>query len=157
MSIEVLILTTVWILTIIMLILLVPKNRIREAIVVFFFKQFITWIIGLTVAEYKLISYPVRLFSYANKASFTFEYFVYPAICVVFILHYPEGRSNLRKFLYYFNFSTVMTIIEILCERYTRIIEYIHWEWYITWVTLFVTFYISRKFYVWFFSKVKVE
>lgn len=154
MSKEVLILTIAWIITASMLVLFVTKNRIREAIVIFFFKQFITWILGLAVVEYKLIAYPVRLFfSYASRTSFTFEYFIYPAICVVFVLHYPEGRSGMRKFLYYSYFCTVMTIVEVLCEKYTQIIEYINWEWYVTWITLFITFYISRIFYVWFFRK----
>ncbi len=151
MTTEIIILATAWIISIIMLLGYVPKNKIREAIVIFFFKQTLTWVIGLLVIQYGLLEYPVRSFSKATESSFDFEYFIYPSICVVFNLHYPEGKNLLRKFWHFFSFCTVMTIIEVLFERYTAIINYIHWEWYITWITLFITFYVSRKFYVWFF------
>ncbi|KUG05400.1 hypothetical protein ASZ90_017172 [hydrocarbon metagenome] len=151
MSIEKIILITAWIITIIMLLLLVPKDRIREAQVIFFFKQIITWIFGLAVVELRLIEYPVRFFSYAARTSFTFEYFVYPAICIFFVLRYPQEKSCLRQFMYYFYFCTGITALELLLEIYTDTIKYVNWTWYLTWITLFITFYISRKYYVWFF------
>ncbi|MCX7747728.1 MAG: hypothetical protein N2645_12705 [Clostridia bacterium] len=152
MSLDRVILITAWILAIIMLILFIPKNKLREAYVIFFFKQLMTWITGLTVAQFGLIEYPVREFAYATRTSFTFEFFIYPAICVVFNLHYPEEKTPIGQFIYYFYFCTAMTIIELLCEKYTNIIKYIHWSWYVTWITLFLTFYFSRKYYVWFFK-----
>ncbi len=151
MNKEILILVTAWILTIISLILFIPKNKFREAQVIFFFKQLMTWLLGLTVAQYRLIEYPVREFAYATKTSFSFEYFIYPSICVVFNLHYPEGKSHTRQFMHYFYFCTGMTILEVLCEKYTDILKYIHWSWYSTWITLFITFYLSRQYYIWFF------
>lgn len=152
MNIDGVVLTTAWILTIIMLMLYVPKNKLKEAQVIFLFKQLLTWITGLTVVELELIEYPVRLFSKANATSFTFEFFIYPAICVVFNLHYPEGKSPAKKFMHYVNFCTAMTIIEVAVEKYTNIIKYLHWNWFTTWITLFLTFYFSRKYYVWFFK-----
>lgn len=141
-----------WIITIVLLIRYIPKNKIREAHVIFFFKQLLTWLLGLTVVEFRLVEYPVREFPYANKTSFTFEYFVYPAICAIFNLHYPEKKSTFGQFMYYFYYCTAMTILEVLTEKYTNIITYIHWTWYLTWISLFLTFYISRKYYKWFFK-----
>lgn len=135
-----------------MLILFIPKNKLKEAQVIFLFKQLITWMIGLAVANYKLIEYPVRLFSYAYKSSLSFDFFIYPSICVVFNLYYPKGKSIIKQFMHYFYFCTVMTILEVLCEKYTNIIKYIHWTWYLTWITLFITFYLSNKYYVYFFG-----
>ncbi len=152
MSKEVLILILAWTITTTMLILYVPRNKAREAWVIFLFKQFMTWLLGLIVVQYGLIEYPVRSFSNATKTSFDFEYFIYPSLCVVFNLHYPEGKSRTRQFLHYFYFCSVMTAIEVLCERYTNTIEYIHWDWYLTWITLFATFYASRHYYLWFFK-----
>ena len=54
--------------------------------------------------------------------------------------------------MYYFYFCTTMTVIELIVEKYTNVLTYIHWTWYITWVTLFMAFYITRKYYVWFFK-----
>ena len=82
-----------WILTIVLLVKFISKNKIREAHVAFFFKQLITWVLGLLVVQLKLIEYPVRLFPYANKASFTFEYFVYPSLCAIFNVNFPEKKN----------------------------------------------------------------
>jgi hypothetical protein len=153
MSKEVIILVFSWILTIAMLIVFIPKNKLREAQVIYLFKQFITWLFGLTVVQFRLIEYPVREFSYANRASFSFEFFIYPAICAVFNLHYPEGKSKTGQFMHYFYFCTAMTVFEFLCEKYTDVINYLHWNWFLTWITLFITFYISRQYYLWFFGK----
>jgi hypothetical protein len=98
----------------------------------------------------------VREFSYASRASFTFEFFIYPSICVIFNLHYPENKGILRQLSHFVLFCSGITAVEVLCERYTDIIHYVNWTWYTTWITLFITFYLSRKYYTWFFrSRIK--
>lgn len=141
-----------WILTIILLIRFIPRNKIREAELAFLFKQLITWVTGLAVVELGLIEYPVRLFPYANKTSFSFEYFIYPSMCAIFNVNYPEKKGAFGQFMYYFSYCTALTIIEVIVERYTEIIKYIHWNWLITWITLYLTFYMTRKYYIWFFK-----
>jgi hypothetical protein len=148
---EIVILIAAWVSTIILLILFVPKNKFRPANVIFFCKQLMTWLIGLVVAQFRLIEYPVREFAYATRTSFTFEYFIYPSLCVLFNLHFPEEKSRIRQFLYYCYFCTSMTVFEVLCEKYTDVIKYIHWTWYLTWITLFITFYLSRQYFRWFY------
>ena len=145
------ILIIAWLVTIGILFLFVPKNKIREAWLIFFFKQLLTWILGLAVVELGLIEYPVELFPHASQTSFTFEYFIYPSICVIFNLHFPIEKSRVRRILHYVYFCTAITIVEVLVEAYTDIIDYINWTWYITWITLFLTFYVSRIYYLWFF------
>ena len=94
MSKESIIEASVWVITIIALLVFVPKNRMREASSVYLFKLCLTWVLGLFVVQMKWISYPVRfIFPYAHRSNFTFEYFVYPAICVLFILHYPWKKN----------------------------------------------------------------
>lgn len=135
-----------------LLIRYIPKNKIREAHVMFLFKYALTWILSLPVAELRLIEYPVRLFPYATKTSFTFESFVYPAISAIFNINFPDKKTSFSQFMYYFYYCTSMTIIEVFTERYTNILKYIHWAWYLTWITLFLTFYISHRYYIWFFK-----
>lgn len=148
-----------WLVTIILLVRYIPKEKFREAQIAFYFKQLITWVLGLLVAQWKLIEYPVRLFPYANRTSFTFEYFVYPSICAIFNIHYPHDKSKFKQFMYYFYYCTIMSLIEVIVEQNTNILHYIHWEWYITWCTLFITFYMTRKYYVWYLrlNKDKIE
>ncbi|MED3550079.1 hypothetical protein P4449_06445 [Cytobacillus praedii] len=50
----------------------VPKDKIREAQLIFLFKQVLTWLFGLIVVEMGLIKYPYRLFfKKASKSSFS--------------------------------------------------------------------------------------
>lgn len=152
MSVDYILIAIQWLLTICLLVKFIPKNKIREAQVAFFFKQLLTWLLGLSVVQLRLIEYPVRLFPYANKTSFTFEYFVYPALCAIFNVHFPENKGTFSRFMYYFYYCTTISILEIFVERYTNILKYIHWTWYVTWITLFITFYMTRKYFVWFFK-----
>jgi hypothetical protein len=152
MSTDTLLIILGWVITVILLIIFVPKLRIKQAIVIYMFKQLITWFIGLLVVELRLLEYPVRSFAYATKTSFDFEYFIYPSFCVLFILHYPEGKSFTRKLLHYVYYCSVITFIEVIVEKYTNILTYINWSWYTTFITLFITFFMSRIFYVWYFD-----
>ncbi|MDR3541972.1 MAG: hypothetical protein P4L69_13535 [Desulfosporosinus sp.] len=140
-----------WIITTVSLVKFIPKNKIREALVAFLVNQLITWVLGLTVVELGLIEYPVRLFPHANNTSFTFEYFIYPSMCAIFNVNYPKSKSRFGQFMYYFYYCTTFTIFEVIIEKNANLLKYIHWSWYITWITLLITFYMTRKFYVWFF------
>ena len=160
MMIERIIEITAWVIVTGLLFWLIPRDKVREAFLIFFFKQLITWIFGLSIVEFGLVEYPVRLFSNATSTSFTFEYFVYPAICVLFNFYYPEGKHWFRQLGHYVLYVTGITILEVILERNTQLIKYLHWSWYWTWITLFATFFISRMYYKWFFrigKKEKVE
>jgi hypothetical protein len=152
MSIEILILLLVWILTI-GLLFLIPKEKYRLAVTSFLFKQMLTWILGLIVVEFGLITYPVHEFASANRTSFTYEYFVYPTICSLFNVFFPNHQSKVFKLGYFVVFCTIMTILELLIEIHTNLIKYIHWTWYWTWLSLFATFFMNRTFCVWFFKE----
>lgn len=130
----------------------IPSNKWRYAQVAFLFKQFLTWFTGLVVANFGLIEYPVRFFPSVNKASFTFEFLAYPVICAFFNVYYPETKSKLAQLGYYVSYCTTLTVIELIFERYTQLIKYIHWTGYLTWATVFLTLYISRIYYRWFFK-----
>jgi hypothetical protein len=140
-----------------MLFRFIPKEKIRVAHAAYLFKLVITWSFGLAVVEYGLIQYPVRFFSYATKATFLFEFFLYPAICAVFVVNYPESKSIFHRFMYYFYYCTTLTIIEVIEERYTDVLQYIHWNGFLTWITFFITFYISHKYSQWFFKKINIS
>ncbi len=140
------------IVTIYLLIRFIPKDRIREAHVLYLFNMGITWIQSLIVSELRLIKYPVRLFSYSNKTSFHFEFLVFPSVAAIFNINYPEEKSTFSQFMYYFYYCSSMTVLEVFTERYTNILTYIHWTWYITWITLFITLQITHSYYLWFFK-----
>jgi hypothetical protein len=145
--------TSSWVIMSILLIKFVPRNRIREAWVIFSFKQFMTWLFGLMVVEKNLISYPSRLFfKKATRSSFTFEYFVYPALCILFNLYYPQKKSKKVKLLYHFSYTSSITVLEIIALKYTKLIKYKNWKWYWTFFTLWITYYLSHIHHQWFFK-----
>ncbi|WP_212976411.1 CBO0543 family protein [Bacillus sp. J14TS2] len=146
------VLILLWFATAGLLFKFIPKNKIRHALVAFFYKQFITWFWGLLVAEKGLIKYPVRLFKHTNKTSFSFEFFYFPSFCALFNIHYPEDKNKLIKVLYYFFYTGVITLPEVLAEKYTNLIKYVKWKWYWSFITLWISFYTSRLFYRWFFK-----
>ncbi|MCM3569230.1 CBO0543 family protein [Neobacillus mesonae] len=131
----------------------IPKNKIRLAAAAFLFNQVITFLIGLVVVELGLLEYPIRLFASINRASFTFEYLAFPVVCAAFSVWYPNNRRLLFQYGYYAGFSSVLTIVEVIIEKYTDLIRYIHWEWYISWITICISLFIVRLFCVWFFAK----
>lgn len=149
MSVERTILIVAWILTILALLLLVPRKKFREAQLAFLVKQVITWSGATFVVEKGWIQFPVReLSSYGS--SFTYDFFVHPALCAIFIAHYPEKRSILNKVGYYALFCSGMTLIEVMVEKNTNLIKYTGWTWYWTWIGLFITFVISRLYVRWY-------
>lgn len=133
----------------------IPKNKFRLAIVAFLFKQFITFLMGLVVVELGLLEYPVRCFPSVNRTSFVYEYYAFPAACAVFNVWYPNDRSTLYRLGYYAGYSSVLTFGEVIIERYTYLIKYIHWEWYTTWFAICISFFVVHLFCVWFFAKGK--
>jgi len=151
MNIDVILIIAGWIFIASSLVILIPKNKIREAQVVFLFIQGITWVLGLLVAQFSLIEYPVRPFPHASTTNFSFEYFIYPSICTIFTFKYPEKKSAFIQFMYYFYYCTTLTVTEVIAEKYTNLLKYINWDWYISWIAFFIIFYISRKYYIWFF------
>ena len=135
----------------------IPKNKIRLAVVAFLFKQIITFLIGLSVVELGLLQYPVRLFASISRTSFTYEYYAFPVTCALFNVWYPNNRSTLIQIGYYVSFTSVLTIGEVIIEKYTELIKYIHWEWYISWGTIYISFFLTRLFCIWFFQQSKAK
>jgi hypothetical protein len=130
----------------------IPKNKIRQASIAFLFQQFVTWFLGLLVVELHLIEYPVRELSGVIKSSFVYEFLVYPTISAFYCIYYPLTSTRWKKFIYTSTFVTSITIPEIFFEKYTDLIHYIHWEWYVTWVSLYATLVLVWIFYKWYFK-----
>ena len=147
------ILISSWLIGIVLLITYIPRNKVKQSTVGFLFHQVLTWLFGLLVVEKGLIKYPVRLFKKAHKTSFTFEYFVFPALSALFNVRFPEKVNWFYKAVYYFCYPTIITLLEVYAEKRTKLIEYIKWNSIYSFITMFLSFYVSRRFYLWFFPQ----
>lgn len=140
----------VWAITILSLPFCIPKRKVRLALLVFFFKQTLTWPLGLLVANMGLIQYPIRFLENASQTSFTFEYLFHPIMCAYFMVYFPSSKSLMIRASYYILFCSTLMLAELVILHSTQLIRYIHWNAYLTWISLFITTYITRKFCLWF-------
>jgi hypothetical protein len=150
MLFEKFILYLAWFISVVSFLLFIPHKKQRHAQFAFLVMQFITWFLGLIVAHLNLIVYPVRFFPNINGTSFTFEFLAYPVICAFFNEYYPISKDNFIKFCYYIIICSVITGLELIFENHTQLIKYINWTGYHTWISVFITLYISRLYYRWF-------
>jgi hypothetical protein len=160
MNLERWILIGVIVLSIFAIIIFIPRSKSREAWVLFLFLQVITWPAGLFAVEMGWIEYPVQLLkgvNQYNRTSLTFEFFLFPMIAIMFSLYFP----NVRRFgviVYYVCFAGFFTIIEVLLERTTRLVEYHEWTWYWTLITVIISLFLNHKYYLWYKQKlIKVK
>lgn len=130
----------------------IPKNKLKQASIIFTYQQCVTWFLGLLVVELHLLEYPVRELANVHETSFLFEFLVFPVISIFFCLYYPLISNAWRKFLYTSAFCTGITMLEVIFEKYTLLITYIKWEWYFTWFSVYSTLILSWFFYKWFFK-----
>lgn len=130
----------------------IPKDKLKQASIIFLYQQFVTWFLGLLVVELHLIEYPVRELANVNETSFLYEFLVFPVISIFYCLYYPQKSNAWRKFLYTSTYCTGITISEVIFEKYTFLINYIKWEWHFTWSSVYATLILSWFFYKWFFK-----
>ncbi|CAI9390599.1 CBO0543 family protein [Niallia sp. Sow4_A1] len=144
--------------SILALFFLVPKNKAREAWMIFLSLQIITWPAGLLAVEWNMIDYPIQLFSFANefnRSSFTFEFFLFPVTAIMFNLYYPKKIKKTGTFFYYFLFAGFFTCLEVIIERHTELVNYISWHGSYTLITVMVTLFLNHTYYHWFKKGVK--
>jgi len=152
---EKIVLGSVWVITFTS-IWFIPRKKASQASFIFFSTQLLTWSLGLFAVDFGWLDYPVRELSKANATSFSYEYFILPVISIHFILHYPSNKPYKSRILYYFTFSTALTLIEFFIEKYTLIIQYHSWRWYWTWISLSLVFYIVTVIYKWFYKMKRI-
>lgn len=152
---DTILLWSAWIVTVILLLIFINRKNLLQAILSFLFMQVPSWLFGALVVEGGLIEYPVGILQMAYKASFSFEFFILPAVSAIFNVYFPKQKTWLFKTIYTLSFPTVITIIEVVLETHTELIKYIHWTWYLSYITLTITLLISYWFYLWFFKKIK--
>lgn len=129
----------------------IPRKHCAKAIFIFLLTQFFSWILGLVVVEFGYLDYPVREFAKANSTSFLFEFFILPVITIFFILNYPKDKPLKTRALYAVSFVSIFTFAESILEKYTLIIHYYSWQWYCTWISMALLFYVVMTIYKWYF------
>jgi len=149
-AVERMILAAVWMICIPVL-LLFPRERYREVVLLFLFNQAITWLSSLMLAELGLVRNPVREFPHALGSNFSFNFLLYPAVSVFFVLFYPR-RGIGRKLVYMLLYTGCLNLFVSLVAHGTLLIRFEHFPWLWRSLVYLGGFYGTRKYYEWFYQ-----
>lgn len=124
---------------------LIRKPPVKDWMLIFLFKGYLSSIIDKLLVRKGHIIYPVKLVNWLD-ISFIFDYLLYPITCVYFnqITKTSSLSGILIKTLC---FSVPMTIVEHFLEKRTKLIKFKKgWNSLISFYSLTITFLISRTF-----------
>ncbi len=133
---ERIILWALFLIGITLLIFSLRKPLIKDSILIFLLNAYFSMFIGVLVVEEKMLEYPIRLFSNYFASSLLYEYLLFPVVCIYFYqtTYHSKYMSIVLQCLLY---TSALTVIEVLFERYTDLIEYHTWTWIHTFISIF--------------------
>lgn len=121
---------------------------IKNSLLAFLIQAYFSTFFGVIVVETHTLDYPVRFLPEYFDTSILFEYVLFPVVCVYF--YQTSLRSSFlgivgQSLLY----TAAMTVIEVLCEKHTDLIEYYTWKWWYSFVTMFLLTMFVRSIMLW--------
>jgi hypothetical protein len=125
------------------MVFVLKKPPIKDWIIVFFLKGFISLIGNNIFVSYGLLSYPDRLFPRIFQTTIVFDLFAFPVLCVVYnITSYKSSKAGIivQAILY----SIAATLFEVFLEVYTQVIEFHSWKWYHSFLFFISSFLVVR-------------
>jgi len=140
----------VWFISAALVFVSVPRSLYREAWISYLFMQALTWPMGLLAVQLGLLTYPSRFFAHALSTSLTYEFFALPCVSAIYNVRYPTSYPTIVKFAYTLSFVAVLTVGEVVLQKTTKLVAYIHWSWYVSFITISITLHLSYLFYKWF-------
>ena len=155
MTLERGILTAAWLISFTIFIFLVPRNRVKEACILFLSAQVITWPAGLLLVELDFMTNPVREFPVATRSNFTFNYLFYPVISMLANLYYPLHASKWKQAAYQLVAVGGLSGLMQLVRLYTQLIDHPKFNWLLSFLIMFLAFNVTRKYAAWYFRGLK--
>jgi hypothetical protein len=126
---------------------LMRKPPVKDWMLIFLFKGYLSSILDKLVVRKGYVSYPIKLFKWFD-ISFIFDYLLFPIACVYY--NQVTKTSSLPGiFIKLLFFSVPMTLIEYFFETRTRLIKFKKgWNAFTSFYSITITFLISRTFIV---------
>lgn len=146
------ILGVMWLFGIISFILFIPRKDLRKGILSLMIFSAIVWLCDMPAFKYNLLSAPVRIFPRATDLALTINYIFYPALFSIYYANKKVKRSLWSRTAYFFVWVSGVTLIDILLEKYTALLEYGFITWYGMWIYISLLFYSSQVCCNWFFK-----
>ncbi|WP_102345971.1 CBO0543 family protein [Bacillus sp. Marseille-P3661] len=152
MFMERLVLVAMWLLGFLGFILFIPRIDRRKGFLAFLMFQAIIWLFDMPSFYYGLLSAPVRELPKATDLPLTIDYFFYPVLFSIFYVHKKVKGSLWSRFIYFFVWTSMITLYDIVIERYTDLLQYGFLTWYGMWIYIAFLFYLSEVCCNWFFK-----
>lgn len=133
-----------------LLFVFVPKKNIPHAIIILLFAQTLSWISGILLVTFNLVSFPVREFPNATGVSFSRHFLVYPTIIVLYALYYPVDKKKSIQGYFILLFASMMTMYSYVTMKYTSLIEMKIWVIYLLFTMFVIQLYTTIRFFLWF-------
>lgn len=149
------VLAAAWLISFAIFAFLVPRNRVKEACILFLSAQVITWPAGLLLVELGFISNPVREFPVATRSNFTFNYLLYPVVSMAANLYYPANAAKWKRGAYQLAAVGGLSGLMQLVELYTRLIDHLKFNWLLSFLMMLFAFNATRLYAVWYFRGLK--
>lgn len=152
MLLERLILVLMWLLGIVGILVLIPRDKRRQGILAALMFQAIIWLCDMPSFYYGLLSAPVREFPKATDLAITINYIFYPVLFSVYYDHKRVKGSQWSRFAYFMIWISGVTLFDVVLEKYTDLLEYGKITWYGMWMYIGFLFYIGQVCCNWFFK-----
>lgn len=149
MSFDYIILSFVWMIGFAIFVIFTPKHQKQRMIIAALLFQCLSWLNSLIHLELELIAYPIREFPEASDVLFATEYFLYPILYGLYIIHEPKRNFSIR-FLYLLAVISGLVGVELVFVHFTNLVVYIHYAWYLEWIVFFIMFVVANYVYHWF-------
>jgi hypothetical protein len=122
---------------------LIRKPPVKDWIIIFLLKGFLSSILDNLIVKKGYIKYPVKLLKLFDT-SFIFDYLLFPITCVYYnqLTYQKELKTIIQRVFY---FSIPMTLVEQWLENKTNLVKYKKgWNWFYTFTSLNGTFLLVR-------------
>lgn len=157
MTLERGVLAVSWLLSIYGLTFGIPRSKVREGVILFFFTQMITWSLSLLFVEIGMIANPVREFSLATRTNFTLNFVFYPTVSTLFGIHYPSTASKHKQFLYQLLIIGGLATGIRMLALHSMLMEHPKFNWLTGAMVLLFGMNAARKYTQWFFNRLSAK
>ena len=152
MQMEYLIQAAMWLFGFIGFILFIPHKGRRKGLLAALMFQLLIWLCDMPSFTYGLLSAPIRIFPKATELTVTINYFFYPILFAIFYVHRKAKNNIWLRLTYFFVWISIITIYDIILERYTDLLTYESLTWWGMWIYIGFLFFISMVCCNWFYK-----
>ncbi len=137
--------------TIAIMLLILKRKGMKQYVPVGMFASLYANVWCYIAKYFDLWYFPSRIFPIAEDISIPVNMVVVPIIAMFWVRYYPVRFKE--KLLWVFGATTILTIIEVLIEKFTDALAYGNgYQWYYSYILWFFSWFIWLGFHQWLYN-----